>query len=222
MQIEHKLKIYSNEAYLVVKKITVGKKRRNLFDAAVRKIGVLLHLAKMEQVYPLCKLIEIKQQMDEIQLNIETATKKIEQQLADKKISLEEFNFTVKDEVIVTFGNPLIYQLVKLLEQFDRLICLLSLAKNTGISLSNRLYFTEKDKYQQLLFRWLSSIVQYSIKDVPRIKIDDVIKKKDSYLAAIEKRGAINEEELFAALKPNAYWDINFKSIKRQPQQKRN
>ncbi|MFN7098445.1 MAG: hypothetical protein ACK4PR_12965, partial [Gammaproteobacteria bacterium] len=175
------LKIYSNEAYLVVKKITVGKKRLTLFDAAIRKISILLSLAKQEQVYPICKLYEIKQQMDAMQTEIEAAIAKTEQQLAAKKINPEQYNFTVKDEITIKFGNPLIYQLAKLLEQFDRLICLLNLAKSTDITLSKRLYFTEKDKYQQMLFRFLSSVVQIGVDELPKTSIESYIQQIVSY-----------------------------------------
>ncbi|MFN7098661.1 MAG: hypothetical protein ACK4PR_14065 [Gammaproteobacteria bacterium] len=175
MQIEHKLKIYSNEAYLVVKKITVGKKRLTLFDAAIRKVSILLSLAKKEQIYPLYKLYEIKQKLDELQKEVETAIDKIEQQLSVKGIIRDQNTFIIKDEITVKFGNPLIYQLTKLLEQFDRLICLLALGKNTGIFLSKRLYFTEKDKYQQILFRFLSSIVQYPVKELSTININTYV-----------------------------------------------
>lgn len=37
MEIEHKIKIYSKEAYLVVSKITVGKSKRTLFSSAISK-----------------------------------------------------------------------------------------------------------------------------------------------------------------------------------------
>jgi uncharacterized protein YlaN (UPF0358 family) len=213
MQIEHKLKIYSNEAYLVVKKITVGKKRLTLFNATIKKISILLNLAKQEQVYPICKLYEIKQQMDGLQKEAEMAIAKAEQQLSDKGIMLEQYSFTVKDETVIKFGNPLIYQLAKLLEQFDRLICLLNLAKNTGITLSKRLYFTEKDKYQQMLFRFLSSIVQHSIKDLPRVSINDVINKTDIYTNTAKLRGAVDLSVLNKAYQLNLIFHWNDEKV---------
>lgn len=209
MQIEHKLKIYSNEAYLVVKKITVGKKRLTLFDATIRKISILLNLAKQEQVYPLCKLYEIKQQMDEMQKEVETAITKTEQQLSAKSILLDQYSFTIKDEITIKFGNPLIYKLAKLLEQFDRLICLLTLAKNTGVTLSKRLYFTEKDKYQQILFRLLSSIVQVNVHELPKISIDNFLQQPHLYKSISNQTVEFNPQILHAAINMNLISHLN-------------
>jgi hypothetical protein len=192
MQIEHIMKIYSKEAYMIVKKITIGKKRHLLFDAAVYKIRLLLQLARQEQIYPLYKLFEVKQEMESLFNKISEEIEKLNTQFKLRQVNTDNFVFPLLIEVPVKFGNPIVFHLIELTESFDRLVCLQTLIKNTNPYINKKEYFSEKQQYQKMMFKFFSDLVRFPVKNLSRMSIIDFINS--------EQMQQVDANQLYLAL----------------------
>ena len=201
MLIEQTIPLYSSEAVLLFKTVTMGRKEpMGLFELCLRKIGTLLGAVKDEAVYPLCYLMTIKQKITAIEMTIESTIGEYEAYLKEKKVSMADFQFQPAGELRLSFGNPLIYQFLRLAGRFDYVIRLLSLAKHTGL-LRTEQYFQQKSACWQPLRMFLTELGQFKLASLSLVKIEDYLSDTPAYQEIAEKTGEIQPEILHAALK---------------------
>lgn len=194
MQIEKTIPLYANESVFLFKKANVGKKNpKSMLESCIQKISLLLSAARKEQIYPLCYLVTIKQKMHAAQQTILSGIEEYSVLLETQNVKIHHFSFTPIDTIEVMFGNPVVYQLIQLVEQFDYLFRLLSLARNTSLLVGDH-YFQKKDFYVKQLQTIFMDIFHQKL-NFPSVTIEDYLHDKSE--------GEVDLSMLHLALKLN-------------------
>lgn len=201
MLIEQSIPLYARESVALFHGQRLGKENPiSLFELALRKIGRLLARTKMEEIYPLCALFNINQEVDTIQKQVVTAIADYQQRLASQILSLSEFDFQAQFSLKITFGNPLIFNLAQLTKKFDELMRLLTLAKHTGV-LAPQPFFQEKEKHWSAMSGLILQIINLDLQHMPSVRIEEYLIDSHVYEAAIPAMGEVEMAVLHAALK---------------------
>lgn len=202
MQIEKSILLYANESVFLFKKANVGKKNpKSMLESCIQKISLLLSAARKERVYPLCYLVTIKQKMHAAQHVILNGIEEYSVLLETQNVKINHFAFKPIDTIEIVFGNPLVYQLMQLVEQFDYLFRLLSLARNTSLLMGEE-YFQKKDFYVKQLQTIFMDIFNHKL-EFPVITIEDYLQDKFDVNVAVTAVGEIDLSLLHLALKLN-------------------
>lgn len=178
MLIEHAIPLYAKESQALLYTPKVGKKNpTSLFELALRKLGKLLTRTKQNEIYPLCALFTIHKAIEETREGFSKATVHYQTLLADKSVKLSDFNFEVRCQLKIIFGNPIIFNLAQLGRQFDELMRLVTLAKHTGV-LEQRAFFREKEQHWDKMKKVLLDITGINIEVMPPITVESYLNEE--------------------------------------------
>lgn len=203
MQIEKTIPLYTNESIFLFKKANVGKKNpKSMLEACMHKVSLLLSAAKKEMIYPLCYLVTVKQQLQILQQTILNDIEEYTVLLEKKQINLKDFSFKVVDTIEILSGNPLIYQITELVEQFDYLFRLLSLLKVTGL-LQGETYFQIKYSYVKKLQSIFMDIFHKKLENFPSTTIEEYLQNRQKSHSMVKINDEIDLSVLHIALKLN-------------------
>jgi hypothetical protein len=197
MKARHTLDLHSEDAGIFFH-IHVGK--RSLFLSAMRKIAVFYNLAKKQHVYGYAFLFKIRAELISFLDAMDKDIKRFSRTIKSQHGTLSQVKYPVYKSVVLTFGSPLAYRLIEALEKFDRLVCLLVLAKNAEVFIKQRAFFRVKDKYKHGFFKILTNIIHMPSRDLPESTIDDYIDNNKTYLNAKTLLGAIDPQMLYDAI----------------------
>lgn len=201
MLIEQNIPLYARESVALFYGQRLGKENPiSLFELALRKIGRLLARTKMDEIYPLCALFNIKQDVERVQKQVDIAIVDYQQRLSSQTLSLSAFDFKEQFSLKITFGNPLIFSLAQLTKKFDELMRLLTLAKHTGV-LTPQPFFQEKEKHWSAMSGLILQMVNLDLQHMPSVHIDAYLNDLPAYEAAIPTMGEVEMAVLHAALK---------------------
>jgi len=197
MKARHIVKLRSQDAQFFFK-IYLGK--RSLFISAMRKIAIFYNLAKERHVYAYTFLFKIRAEIISVLDDIEHDARKFHRTIKKRHGPVDKVRFRVARTVPLTFGNPMVYKLIEVLEKFDRLICWLVLAKNMEIFARRRTFFRVKNKHQKGFFNMLSNIVHLPSLNLPMVTMEDYLNNNKVYQEAVKELGEIDPQMLYDAI----------------------
>jgi hypothetical protein len=197
MKARHIVNLRSEDAQFFFK-IFLGK--RSLFTSAIRKIATFYNLAKERHVYAYIFLFKIRAEIISVLDNIEHDAKKFKKTIRKRHSSVEKVKYQVARIVPLTFGNPMAYKLIEVLEKFDMLICWLVLAKNMEIFTKRKTFFRVREKHQKRFFNMLTNIVHLPSLNLPMVTIEDYLKANEIYQKAVKELGEIDPQKLYDAI----------------------
>lgn len=197
MKARHTLDLHSEDAGIFFH-IHVGQ--RSLFLSAMRKIAIFYNLAKRQHVYGYAFLFKIRAELISFLDAMDKDIKRFSRTLKSQHGTLSQVKYPVCKSVVLTFGSPLAYRLIEALEKFDKLTCLLVLAKNAEVFIKQSAFFRVKDKYKHGFLKILTKIIRMPSRDLPASTIDDYLDSNKTYLDAKKTLGAIDPQMLYDAI----------------------
>lgn len=200
MKTTYRLILHSRAANYLCDKRLFKKPNKPLFDLIIHKIAKLLHFSARRCVFAYPALLKIKHMLTEQNNKFDEEIEKYNKAIEKKGVDLANITQAENWERSVRIENPIIFDFVMLIERFDHLMCVMNVARNTGV-------FTQKNTYLKLMAGHkreinliLTKIIQIPVLKMPKITINEYMENSDKYKIAQGHFGDINPNDLFNAI----------------------
>lgn len=200
MEIIKKIEIRSTQArFLMERKMKNGG---SFVVAALVQVGQVYRLAKQEYLYPYILLLNISAQISKVREVMQKIIKDFEKALVSRKIDSSKFEAPVKETYEVRIGNPLIGEIVNLIEQYDRLSLLLCLTNNLNLFRGEQHFYIAANKNSRRVLEVFKNCLGISRKQtkMKSVTISHYLQNDSAYLEIKDVMGEIRPAVLFSAL----------------------
>ncbi len=207
MEIIKKVEVHSREAqHLLDKRIKSGG---SFVEAALTQMGKLYRLAIEQYLYPYIALIRIYGEMAHAREAMEKLISDFEQVLNMDPASSNRIKTSVKSSYEMRIGNPIVGEMVYLLELYDRLSTLLWLANNLNLFKKGdrHKYFRAVSKNSARVMGVFKITLAFVREDdkMRLATISQYVNQEPAYLSQAAQLGDIKPALLFNALSIDAF-----------------
>ena len=201
METRYKLSLHSNDATFIASSKVEWLRDNVVLTLVQRKLAKLHALAKYQHVYTCQILVAIDELIDHIQSAFLEEIAKFQSHLDKQGITGDKLSAKVQFEKDFGFSSRLFFGVLRTLEYFDRLVCLIVATKQAGLFEEKKAAFDLIDRQKKLMNTFLSTIIQIPLKDVPNVSIFEYIKHTRRYDNAALVFGDINPNHVIIAIK---------------------
>ena len=207
MEIIKKIDIRSAEAkHLFDRRVKNGG---SFVEAALTQMGKVYRLAIQQYLYPYVALLRVYGEISKAKDAMEKLIRDFEKILDNPKAGLANLSTSIKSTHEIRIGNPVVGEMVYLLELYDRLSTLLWLANNLHLfgKGDRTKYFRAVSNNTKRVMSVLK-ITLALVREDEKMKlatIDQYLNHDETYLKAAEILGEIKPAVLFSALSIDAF-----------------
>ena len=206
MEIIKKIEVRSNEAkYILNMKVKSGG---SFVEATLTQMGKIYRLTANQYLFPCISMIRIYGEMSKVKDAMQKHIKDFEKVLHGSTNNLEKINTPVQAVYELRVGNPIIGEMVSLLEMYDYLSTLLWLANNLNLFKKDRhKYFravSNNKKRILSIFKITLSLVRNDDK-MKLVTISQYLNKDEAFLKVADLLGEIKPALLYSALNIEAF-----------------
>ena len=196
MQTRYKLRLSSNDAIHFFNHPVNWLDRKTIFSAVFKRLAKLSHMANEHHVYTCQILMAIDELIDHVQSVFLSDIAKYQKHLDCQGLTADKISADICFEEDYTFSNTLFFNLLRTIEYFDRLICLLITLKNAGLFSEKSSAFRIIDQHKRLMNTLMSSMLQIRLSDVPFVTVFEYLRDSKNYQKAAQMLGAINPRDV--------------------------
>ena len=199
MEIRKKIDVHSPDTkWIMDQKLKNGQ---TLVKGAAIKLIHIYDMASEQYVYAYMTLSQLLAQIYKVKGTMQKLVGDFESLLASNQIKLSDFSFPVKKTYELQIGIPLVAELMGLLEIFDKLNCLLSVANKLNLfRKGHQHYYRAITKNRGRIHGVFVSILEVNFQKLKTVTIEQYLNKDSAYLQAAETMGIIRPAALFGAL----------------------
>lgn len=200
MKTQYKIKLKSDNGVRVAEMILHPAHKQTFFEGVIHKTGRLFSMAKSHQVYACLGLKEIHQTVKNTHSYFQHEIHKYGQRIQRKNISFKQVRFSLLKTIQYDYANPLVFSIIRLLELYDQLSCLIVFAKDASIFQHQNAFMRVSNFHKKRLFQTLSFINQISLSSIPKLTIQQYIDNGDYYQTLSSAYGEVIPEDLFVSI----------------------
>lgn len=199
MEIKKKINIHSRDAnWIMEQKLKNGQP---LIKGAALKLIAIYDIASQQHVYAYMTLSQLLSQIYKAKSTMQKLVGDFESLLASNQIKLSDFNIPIKKTYEFQIGIPLVGELMGLLEIFDKLDCLLSVADKLNLfKKGHQQYHRAISKNRGRIHKVFLNILDVNYHDLKAVTIEQYLNKDPVYFKAAETLGVVRPAALFGTL----------------------
>ena len=195
MNIQTHLSLKSQDTALLFK-INIGNKP--LCSQAMQKLAILYTRSEEGYVYAFLKLMEIKRLL-------ETTIEWLYQDKAyftkkSKKLANIKVTFPIQVKQTFEAGTPLHFEMIRAVQLFDEVMCLLRLLKTGGLFAHQNIFFKKRNVIKKRFYTMITQLACIKTQHFPTVTLDDYFANNEAYQSANKIYGEVDPTLLYLAL----------------------
>lgn len=168
---------------------------------AVIKLSKVYELSIKQCLYACMAMSGLVEKIYKVKTKMLKLIEDFETLIDAQKIKIEKIDIKVLGVYELHVSDPIVGDLINILEVYDRLSCILSIANRLNVFKGNRhKYFKAVNNNRGRIYSILLDILDINLSELSTVSLTQYLNKEEAYLKASKTQGEVRPASLYAVL----------------------